>query len=85
VLFYVLFVLCRSLRLIQTSTPNGHLYRVTYTRIRIDTINSPDDGHMAARNMYRTEINIHEKRIVRQVGYLQIFCSLYGSKTSTNG
>jgi len=26
---------------------------------------------MAVRNMYRIEINIHEKRIVRQVGYLQ--------------
>jgi hypothetical protein len=25
--------------------------RVTYTRCRFDTINSPDDGHMAARNM----------------------------------
>jgi hypothetical protein len=37
--------------LIQTCTRNGHLYRVTYTRCRIDTINSPDDGHMAARNM----------------------------------
>jgi len=24
---------------------------VTYTRCHIDTINSPDDGHMAARNM----------------------------------
>jgi len=33
---------------IQTCTPNGHLYTVTYTRCRIDTINSPDDGHMAA-------------------------------------
>jgi len=31
-----------------TYTPNGRLYRVTYTRCRIDTINSPDDGHMAA-------------------------------------
>jgi len=28
-----------------------HLYRVTYTRCRIDTINSPDDGRMLARNM----------------------------------
>jgi len=39
--------------LIQTCTLNGHLqlYRLTYTRRRIDTINSPDDGHMAARNM----------------------------------
>ena len=35
--------------LIQTCTPNGHLYRVTYTTCRIDTINSPDDGHVAAR------------------------------------
>ena len=40
---------------------NGHLYRVTYTRCLIDTINSPDDGHMVARNMYRIEINIDEK------------------------
>jgi len=35
------------------SHPNlhtSHLYRVTYTRCRIDTINSPDDGHVAARN-----------------------------------
>jgi hypothetical protein len=37
--------------LIQTCTPNSHLYRVTFTRCRIDTINSPDDGHVAARNM----------------------------------
>jgi len=44
------------LRLIQTCTPNSHLYRVTYTRCRTDTINSPDNGHMAARNMQRMEI-----------------------------
>jgi len=43
--FYVFYVL------IQTCTPNGHLYRVTYTRCRIDTTDSPDDGHMTARNM----------------------------------
>jgi hypothetical protein len=36
---------------------------VTYTRCRIDTINSPDDGHVAAQNMYRIEINIHEKEM----------------------
>ena len=29
----------------------GHLHRVTYTRYRIDTVDSPDDEHMAARNM----------------------------------
>jgi len=37
--------------LIQTCTLNGHLYRVTYTRCRADTIHSPDDGHTAARNI----------------------------------
>jgi len=31
--------------------PDGHLHRVTYTRCRIDTINSPDDGHIVVRNM----------------------------------
>jgi len=35
----------------------------THTRYRIDTINSPDDGHMAARNTYRIGINIHEKEL----------------------
>jgi hypothetical protein len=39
------------------------IYTVTCTRCRIDTINSPDDGHMAARNMQRIEINIHEKEL----------------------
>jgi hypothetical protein len=36
---------------------------VTYTRCRIDTINSPDDGHMAAQNMERIEMNIHQKEL----------------------
>jgi hypothetical protein len=36
-----------------------------YTRCRIDTIDFPDDGHMAAQNVYRLEINIYEKGIVR--------------------
>ena len=27
----------------QIRIPHGHLHRVTYTRCRIDTINSPDD------------------------------------------
>jgi hypothetical protein len=50
-------------RIIQTCTPNSQLYRVIYTRCRIDTINSLDDGHMAARNMYKIEINIHDKEL----------------------
>jgi len=42
---------------------------VTYTRCCIDTIDSPDDEHGVARNMYKTEIYT-QKRIVRQVGHL---------------
>ena len=34
-------------------------------------VNSLDDEHMSARNMYRFGINIYEKRIVRRVGHLQ--------------
>jgi hypothetical protein len=44
---------------------------VTYTKCHIDTIDSPDDEHSGARNMYRIGINIYEKGIVRKVGYLQ--------------
>jgi len=38
---------------IQTCTLDGHLRRVTYTRCHINTIDSPDDEHRGARNMYR--------------------------------
>jgi len=31
--------------------PDGRPHRVTYTRYRTDTVNSPDDGRMVARNM----------------------------------
>jgi hypothetical protein len=53
---------------------------VTHTRCHIDTMNSPDDEHMAARNMQRIEINVHGKGTVRQVGYLQL---LYQDARST--
>ena len=53
-------------------TTRGHLHKVTYTRGRIEIIDSPDDEHVTTRNMYRTKINkSKKKRIVRQVGYLQ--------------
>jgi hypothetical protein len=56
---------------IQTCTLDGHLHRVTYTRYRINKIDSPDDEHRGAPNMWRIGINIEEKKIVPQVGYLQ--------------
>ena len=43
-------LVCRS---ICSCIPDGHLHRLTYTRCRIDTINFPDDGHIAVRNMKR--------------------------------
>jgi hypothetical protein len=64
--------------------PLKHAYQtVTYIEWQtrcIDTINSPDDEHMSARTMYRIGINIYEKRIARQVGYLQ---ELYWDSQST--
>jgi len=55
----------------ETCKLDGHLHTVTYTRFRINTIDSPDDEYRGARNMLRIAINIYGKRIVRQVGYLQ--------------
>ena len=43
----------------------------TVTRCRIDTIDSPDDEHMGARNMQKKKNKHIGKRNVHQVGYLQ--------------
>jgi hypothetical protein len=68
---YLVYVtLCRWLSSVQTWTLDSHLHKVTYTRYRINTIDSPDDEYRGARNMYRIEINIYEKKNVHQVGYL---------------
>ena len=31
--------------------PDSHPYRITSTKCRINTVVSPDDGHIVARNM----------------------------------
>ena len=41
---------------------HGHIQRVTYTRGRVDTIDSPDDEHLVARNMQRIGINKYKKK-----------------------
>ena len=56
-------LVCRFGRSVQTCIRDGHLHGVTYTRFRIDTIESPDDEHLKARNMYRIEINIYKKEL----------------------
>jgi len=48
----------------QTRQPSIHSDKY---QCRIDTVNSPDDGHIVARNMQRKEINILRK-IVHHVG-----------------
>jgi hypothetical protein len=52
---------------IPSCIPDGHPCRVTNTRCRIDTIISPDDEHIVARNTQRIEINIQEKMCTRLV------------------
>jgi hypothetical protein len=52
-----------------TGIPDSHPHRMTNTKCRIDTVISPDDGHIVARNMYRKDINIRRK-IVHQVGFI---------------
>ena len=61
-------------------TPDGHLYGVTNTRCRIDTINSPDDGHMAGRNMQRIEINIHEKELCIKLVIYEDYTEMHGQQ-----
>jgi len=46
-----------------------HPYRITITKCRIDTVISPDDGHIVARSMYKKEIN-KLRKIVHQVGFI---------------
>ena len=47
---------CRSSSSFPTCIPDGLLQSMTYNRC-IDTVDSPDDEHKVARNMYRIEIN----------------------------
>ena len=61
-------------------TPNGHLYRVTYTRCPIDTINSSDDGHMAARNMQIIEINIYEYELWVKLVIYKDYTEMHGQQ-----
>jgi hypothetical protein len=57
---------------------------VTYTRCRIDTINSPDDGHMVARNMWRIEININEKELCVKVALYKDNTEMHGQQNIKN-
>jgi len=49
--------------------PDGHPYRITRTKCRINTVASPDDGHIVARNV-QSLINI------LRINTLRINCAL---------
>ena len=55
------------------NTHTSHPYRIRSTKCRINTIVSPDDGHIVARNIERKEINILGK-ILHKVGFI---CKFY--------
>jgi hypothetical protein len=51
--------------------PDSLPHRVTDTKCHINTVVSPDDGHIVAQNTQRKEINILRKtKIVHQVGFI---------------
>jgi hypothetical protein len=64
--------------------PNQHTKRSSiqseYTRCRIDTIHSPGDGHVAARNMSRIEINIHEKELCVKLVIYKDYTEMHGQQ-----
>ena len=55
---------------------------MTNTKCRVDTVISPEDGRMVARNMYRKEINIL-RRTVHQVRLIYKI-TRQGDKTCQN-
>jgi hypothetical protein len=56
-------LVCRSESSSSTCIPDGQLQRVIYNRLCIDTIDSPDDEHWVAQNMWISEINTTKKCI----------------------
>ena len=65
--------------------PDSHPHIITSTKCRINTVVSPDDEHIAARNMHRKEINIL-RRTVHPVGFIyKILYSLYPFNKTVDG
>jgi hypothetical protein len=48
---------------------DSHPHRITSIKCCTDTVVSPDDGHIVARNMYRNGINIL-RNIVHQFDFI---------------
>jgi hypothetical protein len=59
---------------------DGHLHRVTYTRRCIDTIDSPDDEHEVARNIYRIETDVQEKELGVKLATYHNYSHMHGQQ-----
>ena len=64
--------------------PDSHPYTITSTKYHINTVVSPDDGHIVARNKQRKEINILRKT-VHQIGFIYKIAKLYNGPGSSVG
>ena len=60
--------------------PDSHLHRVTYARCHIDTLDSPDDGHMVARNMQSIEISIYGKEMCVRLVIYKNYTKMHGQQ-----
>ena len=68
----VLVILC-------TCIPDSHPHRITSTKCRINTVLSPDDGPIIARNMQRLiNINILRINCAPNWFYLQDYTEMHG-------
>ena len=62
--------------------PDSHLYRVTNTRCRIDTVFSPDDGHNVARNILRKSVHQVGSIYKEKIELSLYICAFLGSKAA---
>jgi len=60
--------------------PDSHPYRITSTKCHINTVVSPDDGHIVARNMYRKEIYVLRKIVHQVFLHLQDYTGMHGQQ-----
>jgi hypothetical protein len=65
----------RSLHTKRSSTQSD-IYQMSYW------YSSADDGHMAARNMYRIEINIHEKKFCIKLVIYKDYTEMHGQQNT---
>ena len=83
--WYLLFCVddCLVCRSICSCTPDSHPHRITSMKCRINTVVSPDDGHIVARNMSRL-ISILRKNCPQSWLYLQDVRNIHDIPTESS-